>query len=475
MSRRKRQPEQFDVVDFLRESDGDLKSALNSLLRSPVAQADDNDAISGPGLKLVPAPAILEGVDQGEMPAAFLRADLTLGPGPELTGETQRNTDPDLNIVPGPELTETPTALPSPPSSSIPDTKLRPGIDLPTARSNSPQTTLPSTTPESNEPKKRQFPIREMKLAQDAHTRAEQQVYEYLWQNAKALDEVSRTITIGFGAMARMVRLSESNARINVRSLIAKLALQEFRDYNCEKSLGRTYRIFNYSEILKRRREAGLLWYMRRTLAVVFVNPSNGQPLDLGLRKSPSNPGPGPNLTRDRGLNLTPDPPTNLSAKPGLNLEPLYREEDREQKSRETSSSSDALLFEALSQYGVADDDVLKRLRSQTRSVCTDFTDEELVHFIHSKGHLIRRRDSGISSPIGFLLTSVPKCFVGESFQLFRKAQKEARDREAAEKAQREAEFESWRKEQQAILDDPNTSEEDKKWARKMLSPDETS
>lgn len=475
MSRRKRQPEQFDVVDFLRESDGDLKSALNSLLRSPVAQADDNDAISGPGLKLVPAPAILEGEDQGEMPAAFLRADLTLGPGPELTGETQKNTEPDLNIVPGPELTKTPTALPSPPSSSIPGTKLRPGIDLPTARSNSPQTTLPSTTPESNEPKKRQFPIREMKLAQDAHTRAEQQVYEYLWQNAKALDEVSRTITIGFGAMARMVRLSESNARINVRSLIAKLALQEFRDYNCEKSLGRTYRIFNYSEILKRRREAGLLWYMRRTLAVVFVNPSNGQPLDLGLRKSSSNPGPGPNLTRDRGLNLAPDPPTNLSAKPGLNLEPLYREEDREHKSRETSSSSDALLFEALSQYGVADDDVLKRLRSQTRSVCTDFTDEELVHFIHSKGHLIRRRDSGISSPIGFLLTSVPKCFVGESFQLFRKAQKEARDREAAEKAQREAEFESWRKEQQAILDDPNTSEEDKKWARKMLSPDETS
>ena len=35
MSRRKRQPEQFDVVEFLRESDGDLKSALNSLLRSP--------------------------------------------------------------------------------------------------------------------------------------------------------------------------------------------------------------------------------------------------------------------------------------------------------------------------------------------------------------------------------------------------------------------------------------------------------
>jgi hypothetical protein len=215
---------------------------------------------------------------------------------------------------------------------------------------------------------------------------------------------------------------------------------------------------------------------MRRTLAVVFVNPNTGQPVDLGLRKSrPNKSGPGPNLNRDGGVNLSPGPLPKLGGEPGLNLEPHYREVDREKNPRKTFSSSDALLFDALSQYGVADDDVLKRLRAQTRNVCPDFTDEELIHFIHSKGQLIRRRESGISSPIGFLLTSVPKCFVGESFQLFRKAQNEARDREAAERAQRETEFENWRREQQAILDDPNASEEDKRWARKILSPDETS
>jgi hypothetical protein len=474
MSRRKQQPEQFDVVEFLRESDGDLKSALNSLLRSPVAQVDE-DVISGPGLKLVPAPGKSESEDHSTTADPGLTAGIILGPGPDLTIETT-NARPDLNIGPGPGLMEDPATPGRSLPLSAPGLKLRPSFTLPSAQSSTPQTKPSNTALKSDEPKKRQFPIREMKLAQDAHTRAEQQVYEYLWQNAKALDEVSRTITIGFGAMARMVRLSESNARINVRSLIAKLALEEFRNYNCERSLGRTYRIFNYSEILKRRREAGLLWYMRRTLAVVFVNPSNGQPLAIGpknvrLRTS----GPGPNLTGVRGINLTPEPHANLNAEPGLNLEPLYREEDREQNLREAPSSSDALLFAALGQYGVADDDVLKRLRSQTRNVCPDFTDEELVHFIHSKGHLIRRRDSGISNPIGFLLTSVPKCFVGESFQLFRKTQKEARDREAAERALREAEFENWRREQQAILDDPNTSEEDKKWARKMLSPDETS
>jgi hypothetical protein len=127
--------------------------------------------------------------------------------------------------------------------------------------------------------------VREMRVPQDAHTRAEQQVYERLWENGSPLEDGSRSITIGFGAMARIVALSESNARINMRSLIAKLAVEEVAEYNCAQSVGRTYRILHYDEIMKRRREAGLLWYMRRTLAVVFVDPATGETLDLGLKK----------------------------------------------------------------------------------------------------------------------------------------------------------------------------------------------
>ncbi len=188
--RRKRPPEPFDVGDFLRESDTDLKSALSSLLRSsPVLE-----------------PAPIE--------------------------------DPGLTIVPGPKL--------------------------------------------------RQYPIREMKAPEDAHTRAEQFVYDYLWSHSDPLDEVSRKITIGLGALAKAVRLSESNARINARSLAAKLALEEYGTYNCEQSIGRTYRVFSGEEILRQRREAGLRWYMRRTLAVIFVDQL-GNPVQLKAR-SQANP-----------------------------------------------------------------------------------------------------------------------------------------------------------------------------------------
>jgi hypothetical protein len=197
--------------------------------------------------------------------------------------------------------------------------------------------------------------------------------------------------------------------------------------------------------------------------------------LDLGLKTARARQiGPGLNLTGAPGLNLTPPPPPNLDVEPGPNLIPLYREEEREAFSGNASSSSPSLLFDALSQYGAVDDDVLNRLRAQTQSVCPDFTEEELVHFIHSKGQLIRRRDSSISNPIGFLLTSVPKCFAGEAFQLFRITQRDIRQREAAERAQRNAEFENWRREQQSVLDDPKASEEDKHWARKLLYPAES-
>ncbi|MBV8732769.1 MAG: hypothetical protein JO336_23405 [Acidobacteriia bacterium] len=118
-----------------------------------------------------------------------------------------------------------------------------------------------------------------MREPQDAHTRAEQHVYECLWQNAHPYDPESRSITIGFGELAKLVGLSESNARINLRNLIAKLALEEIAEYNCERSVGRTYRVFSEAEVLRRRREAGLVWFMRRTLAVVFVDPATGQPL----------------------------------------------------------------------------------------------------------------------------------------------------------------------------------------------------
>lgn len=227
---KRKPPEQFDVADFLRGSDDDLKSALHSLLRTPESERPVTN-LDSPN-KLEPPP------NSGPPPNSVSPTNLSATR--HATARRQQSSSPA-------------------PSPQPPVTNLGSGLNLVTTQ--------------------RRFAIREMRQPQDAHTRAEQHVYERLWQNAHPYDPESRTITIGFGALAKLAGLSESNARINLRNLIAKLAVEEIAEYNCERSVGRTYRVFSEAEILRRRREAGLVWFMRRTLAVVFVDPATGQPL----------------------------------------------------------------------------------------------------------------------------------------------------------------------------------------------------
>ncbi|MDZ4801428.1 MAG: hypothetical protein SGI92_24995 [Bryobacteraceae bacterium] len=257
--------------------------------------------------------------------------------------------------------------------------------------------------------------------------------------------------------------MSESNARINLRSLIQKLAIEEHSTYNCEQSTGRTYRILNYSEILRRRREAGYTWVMRKTLAVSFVDPATGEPLLSKLKKKA---GSGLKLTRGAPPNLTGDPPPNLTGGPPPNLGGAYREEDLENLSREVASSV-PVLYENLSQYGHPDDDVIERLFLACRREAPDCTVDEIVHFIHHKGAVAGRLP--VHNAMGFLLAVVPKCFCGESFTLYRVAAQRDRDIQQAQRRREEAELEQWRQEQQALLADPNVDEQEKQWIRKLL------
>jgi hypothetical protein len=112
--------------------------------------------------------------------------------------------------------------------------------------------------------------------AEEGHSHTEQHVYEALWGQAAVYDRDSRVLTIGFGAMSHLVRLSLNNCRLNIRSLIRKLALEELRSEQCEQKVGKTYRIYNSASILRRRKMAGLEWVIR-TKGVMFVDPNSGQ------------------------------------------------------------------------------------------------------------------------------------------------------------------------------------------------------
>jgi hypothetical protein len=103
------------------------------------------------------------------------------------------------------------------------------------------------------------------------------------------------------------------------------------------------------------------------------------------------------------------------------------------------------------------DDDGARQLIAASRQACPDATDDEIVHFISVKG-----RTKGIKHPLAFLKTAVPKCLRGESLRQYRRDVQQTREAEA--ERDRESR-EQWRR----ILDDPDSDEQSRTWAREAL------
>lgn len=253
MKRRKREAEAFDVVEFLRATDTDLRSALTTMLtpsETPVAVRESN---LGPGVNLEPG----SNVD----------------PPPILTPPPA---SPVASVAPLAAASPLP-----PPASTLPPTG-QPHPSLVRSRSTFPPTPTPPVNPSnyfvSGPARVKIYPVNHL---HDGHTRAERLLYETLWSLSQPYDAHSRLITIGFATLAKCSGLSESNTRINLRSLIRKQAIEEFDSYDCALSRGRTYRIFDEAAVLERRRALGLQWYRKRTMGVMFVDPTTGEPIAL--------------------------------------------------------------------------------------------------------------------------------------------------------------------------------------------------
>ena len=88
----------------------------------------------------------------------------------------------------------------------------------------------------------------------------------------------SRILTIGLRTLAEFSRMAYSNCKANVRSLVAKLAIDEQPGFSYTE--GRTYVVYSFREILRRRKAAGLT-HVVRTRGVAFVNPRTGTEVNL--------------------------------------------------------------------------------------------------------------------------------------------------------------------------------------------------
>ena len=219
--------------------------------------------------------------------------------------------------------------------------------------------------------------IREAQTVEDGHSLAEQAVYETMYAAGKPYRDESRILTIGLRTLAELSRMAYSNCKANVRSLVAKKAVDELPGFSYTD--GRTYIIHGYREILRRRKEAGLT-HVLRTRGVAFVNPQSGAPESSA-----------PDSTA---------PPNLESSAPESILAALHRHDP------EADRAAAAALWRLC------------------RAVEPTATIDEIVHFIDLKAG-----KSGTSMPLGFLLSAVPRCFQGG---LLRQLRQQRRDRQFA-------------------------------------------
>ena len=297
-------------------------------------------------------------------------------------------------------------------------------------------------------------------LAQDGHSHTEEALYQILWRSGRPESEDTRLTIMGYGEMAGRVRLSFNNTKNACQRLIAKLALEEVAREISDQRVGKTYRIYSYRAILERRKECGMEWVIRNK-GVEFVTPTAAPVSSIT--------GTLPDIDT---VSITGRESLSISGRGTGSITGTLLENSSRESIRESSSSAPerTALVQALAEYGHPDDDVAGLLLARCRSAVPDCTADEVIHFVHQKGALVRQdRSRKIANAMGFLLTAVPKCFSGESFGQYREQERRRREEERVVRERQQAEIEQWRREQEAVLADPLASEEDKRFARETL------
>ena len=325
--------------------------------------------------------------------------------------------------------------------------------------------------------------VKRIRLAQDVINSAEESVYDTLW-TAKIQTgerEASRVVQAGYDYLVKRTRLSKKTIQRIVAKLIDKDFIAIERPADIYQRTSTVYRVFSYKAVLDHHLQRG-----RCHVAKIGPGFSYVRPMEDPRRSSSNSAQLGPIYSATQAHLSTVDtsdtstvvktvtsPLANraIDTVPELDASTVVRETTtfigNSTLGNRTPSSS--AIYQVLNKYGTVDDDIVDRLIKNCKQQAPDCTEEEIIHFIEEKGSLVRVKDSRIYSPIGFLLTAVPKCLSGEAFRFHREEEMKRREAEAAHEARRQTELDEWRRDQEAQLADPLVSEQDKLFIREWL------
>jgi predicted transcriptional regulator len=301
--------------------------------------------------------------------------------------------------------------------------------------------------------------VKRIRLAQDVINPGEEAVYDNLW-NARPLQPNGsdfRIVQVGYDYLVKRTRLAKKTIQRIIDKLLHKDFIAIERPADIYQRTPTVYRVFGYKTVLERHMQKGRAHVAKVGPGFSYVHEMAApQPdrIDLSTvdRLHVS--------TVDRLYVPTVDKTTTETVvKKDLPTVVKMATSKIEHSEVEQTSSEVNQIAQTLRQaIGTADDDVARRLITECRRRAGDATVDEITEFLQQKARFAVRNPQ-IRNPTGFLLTAVPICFEGESFRNFRKGREESKQQEKAE-MERIA---------KAILDDPESANEDRSWAREIL------
>ncbi|MDQ2944480.1 MAG: hypothetical protein M3Y27_00790, partial [Acidobacteriota bacterium] len=198
--------------------------------------------------------------------------------------------------------------------------------------------------------------VQRIAIAQQSMALGEERVYQALW-HAKESDGIffqdrrTKTFSLGYDRLARLVRLNEKSVRMLLPKLIVKKILEVVASENSATRTGRKYRVFSYEEILDRQRAANLLYIVKNGRAVEFVQAQSANDHPPTVQLSPEVVKPSVGVTPTEAVGGTPPETVGVTTTPLDNY--LVKEESQ-------TPSSSSSIYRAFAEYGSPDDDAVR-------------------------------------------------------------------------------------------------------------------
>ena len=128
--------------------------------------------------------------------------------------------------------------------------------------------------------------VRACNSIQDGHSPTEQMVYQNLCNLGSPGGDGYQVVSRGYDRIAHDNGLSKRNVQRVMESLIEKLAIEILESEISADRIGKTYKLWNPGQIMKRRSEAGLKWVYRNRTAVELVRVATVDSLTTGTRQA---------------------------------------------------------------------------------------------------------------------------------------------------------------------------------------------